>query len=301
MARLLLLIASPRAGSTNFERLLRSFEGGEAFGEIFHPTGGTSAKNAAAFLDRRGVEHGGDPSRARAAARAIVRADPVAACGELLEMAAERGAVVAEAKLFAGFLPARTLDAILSRFRPVCVRLHRAPIDAFISYEKARMAGAWRSVDTTGLRPGISARAFGFWKWKQENFYQMAGYLMARNGIAPVDLAYEDLYRDEDAAGRLGALLAGQGLDIGRRRRGGALARQDRAQGRAEKVADWEGFLADHRRRAPEAGLSAWRFEGSRAALWGQMQAERVVPREAMRRVAASLVPLAQQTGVLRA
>ena len=58
MARLLLLIASPRAGSTNFERLLQSFEGGETFGEVFHPTGGTSSRKSAAFSTSSGSTTG---------------------------------------------------------------------------------------------------------------------------------------------------------------------------------------------------------------------------------------------------
>ena len=68
-----------------------------------------------------------------------------------------------------------------------------------------------------------------------------------------------------------------------------------------EKVANWDGFVGDYRRRAPEAGLTSWRLDGSRVALWAQLQAERVVPRETMRRLAAGIYPLAQEAGVLRA
>ena len=120
-----------------------------------------------------------------------------------------------------------------ARYRPVCVRLHRTPIDAFISYEKARMTGTWRSVDTTGLRPRISARDFGFWKWKQQNFYQMAGYLMARNGIAPVDIAYEDFYGDGgDGRAPAGASWRRRASTSGGSDRAGPLVRQDLARDR---------------------------------------------------------------------
>ena len=55
---------------------------------------------------------------------------------------------------------------------------------------------------------------------------------MARNGIAPVDLAYEDFYREGGDAEHLREVLAAQGLDLGRRERAGTLVRQDLARDR---------------------------------------------------------------------
>jgi hypothetical protein len=293
MQRLILEISGPRMGSTNLRRHLSAFAKVEALGEFFNPKAGPPegpsedlCQDISAAMAARGLPRPSDP---RALGRLAV-AHPLDAVSAALDACARRGTPLAVLKLAPGHLPSQAVRRIVQRFHPFGIVLHRAPIDQFISREKALSLRAWEAVDTTALRPDIRPPAFRAWRWRQENHLRMGLHLLRRYGCPHLVFRYEEVYADPARTGEtLARAFREAGFDLGARSgRVAELPRQDRARSRADKVGNWAAFEAGLS-RGRSVDLERYDVEGSGLLLDAQMAAERLLPRAMLRGVAKRL------------
>lgn len=294
MSELIIVVSSARAGSTNLRRVLQSFDKVETFGEAFNHTGGMDQDRITRVARYFGVDPT-DIDTARVAMREAMRKDPVAACRKFLAYADGVGGSFAEFKSLPGHVAAPVFEAILREFRPIGVFLYRSPLDVFISLEKAKSLGQFRRVDTTDVKPSITARDFISWKFKQQNHYQMATYQFRRMGLRMIPIAYEDMYADERSpAAYVEARFQEVGVDLGPYVEDPSelMNRQDRGSDRAKKVANWDAFHADLVRLVPEADIDRYNFDGNPYALWAQTRVESVMSERLKRQLVSLAYPV---------
>ncbi len=274
MSELIIVVSSARAGSTNLRRVLQSFDAVETFGEAFNPTGGMDQDRIRLVGEFMGTDPT-DIDKARAEMREWMRRDPVRACRKFLEYSDSHGGRFVEFKALPGHLSAPHFEAVLREFRPIGIFLYRTPIDVFISLEKAKTLGRYRRVDTTDVKPEISARGFMTWKFKQQNHYQMAAYLFRKSGLRTLPISYEDMYADtRSPCAYVQDRMKEVGVDLGSYVEDGSqmMNRQDRTSERAQKVANWDAFHAEAMKHMPEVRTGDLRLRRQHAGAEGAVR-----------------------------
>ena len=278
--RLLVVIGGPRTGSSALGQLLNAHRGVDYYGEIFNPN---------ALLDqhpvrRRLIEQltGSNQGTSRNVRwRDICEKSPLSVVEKMFETSRDDGRSVVLFKLFDRHLDWRFWHDLMRLYRPVVLTIHREPIDAFISLKKARMTRAWQAVDTTDLKPTLSVKEFLRWREAQQDFYQIAHWIVRRSGVpAHSEISYQDLFAsDRNPHDVLMNRLASSGLEFGERIEAEPRAsRQDKALSRAEKVANWADFEAELKKRDLQDTLYAYDLEGTPAAVAAKYYLARALP-----------------------
>jgi hypothetical protein len=284
--RLILEISGPRMGSTNLRQHLSAFDRVEALGELFlpdFPLAEDLMADVAEAMAARGLRRPAD----RAALAEVLRADPIEGIEAALDACVRRGTPHPVLKLGMSHLSAPQMDQLIRHFRPFGMVLHRAPIDQFISREKAVSVRTWFRRDTTGIKPRITPASFRGFRARQENHLRMGLHLLRRHGCPHLVFVYEDLYAQP---ARVHELLARRfeeaGFDLGAHQGWvSEMPRQDNSPSRAGKVENWDVFLAGMG-KGPPVDMERYRIEGSSVLMNAQILAERLLPRSALRGLA---------------
>jgi hypothetical protein len=276
-------------GSTNLRRHLQAFERVEALGELFRPAFPVAedlVEDIAEAMAARGLRR----PEGRADLTAVLQSDPIEGIEAALDACVRRGTPHPVLKLGMSHLSAPDMDRFIRHFRPFGMILHRAPIDQFISREKAVSVKTWFEVDTTQLKPEISPAAFRAFHARQQNHLCMGLHLLRKHDCPSVAFAYDDLYAHPGSIHeRLRASFAGAGVDLGTHRgRVDEMPRQDRAASRRDKVRNWDAFEADMA-AGRTVDMEVYDLEGSPLLLEAQPLSERLLPRGVLSGIARRL------------
>jgi hypothetical protein len=288
MAQLILEISGPRLGSTTFRRKLEGFGGIMSVGELFNRRPRADPDHGDALLEAaRRLGHAPGPDAV--AMRSWAADSPVEAIAVALEAAREAGRSHAVVKVAPGHLSSPRLAEIVDLYRPVGIVLLRAPIDQYISRQKALSLGAWRSVDTTQMRPRIDAAAFRAARRRQQNHCRMGLYLLRRFECPVAILRYETLYAEgRDPLDVIRETFAGLGVSLPPASSpSDDLARQDRSGDRSEKVSNWADFHAEMARLGALEELDEVDLDFRPALMRAQIAVEAVASRSLLRRVSS--------------
>lgn len=267
---LIALISAPRSGTTQVVEVLREANRVASLGEWF---------------DRRGAPYLHEPLLAAARAhfgRPVaqkldgalgrwVHADPARSL-RLLRDSLPAAAPAGIFKVFPGHLDR---DAVAAHLLPVpdvlYLVLERRPLDAYISFVKAKSRNAWLRQDTTGERVALDADDYVDFRDRRAAYFAFVREALDARGLPWASLSYEaDVApgtrhleaRLRDVLGRMGVdvtptlvgrlrLAHAERYDAAMRRlglpvapRAVGLPRQDRAHRPADKVSNWEAFAA---------------------------------------------------------
>ena len=286
MAQLILEISGPRLGSTSFRRKLEGFGGILSVGELYHPKPDAHCDHVEALLEScRRLGHA--PGSDGLALRRWAATAPVEAAEVALEAARAAGRPHVVVKAGLGNPGGPGLARVIDVHRPIGLLLLRAPIDQYISRQKALSLGAWRSVDTTEMRPRIDVAAFRAARRRQQNHYRMGLYLLRRAGCPVAILRYEELYAEErDPLEVIRETFAEVGVSLPPATSPtDDLARQDRSRERSEKVANWGDFQAEMARLGALEELDHVDLAFRPSLMRAQLAVERVASRALLRRV----------------
>lgn len=172
------------------------------------------------------------------------------------------GAVPVLFKLFPEHLTRERISrAIFARDDVVYIVLRRRPIESFISSVKAVKAGKYRLVDTTEIKPVISAWRFLKWSARVRDWYAWIDAEIRQRDLPHVELIFE---RDlEHATGEevlstvLGALES-LGLAVPWPAKIEASERQDKEARYQDRVANWAEFEAILHANPERAAVLQW-------------------------------------------
>lgn len=250
-ARFLLWLGVPRSGSNYLSDLLHGFDGIVSFREVFQGAGvhvynaHTTFQDALIALTAIGRAYGietGDIRHPELGKR--VRDDPGPALDSLRASPLCDPDTVVSFKVFPGQLAIDRLERLMARDDVRPVLFLRDPLDSYISLAKAKAVGQWINVDTTAVRPELSAEDYARWLRKRADWFDHLAPSAHR--IAGC-LRYEDLIArgPDEAPAILDRALSRAGISTGAYRRpaaGPGLRRQDRADRSENKVANWPAF-----------------------------------------------------------
>jgi hypothetical protein len=124
--------------------------------------------------------------------------------------------------------------------------LLRAPLESWISLQKARAGWNWTRTDTTALKPEVDPQAFAAWQDRQEEWFSSVLDALKAAGRSPGVLRYENDLCHPQALQRIGAVLGGLlpefngdfGMVLSDR------ARQDQTADPFERIANGPDFKA---------------------------------------------------------
>jgi hypothetical protein len=255
--RFLCIFGIPRTGSMHLCKLLRSCPEFNVKPELFHGDRRTpiTIREMAALRERSGG--------------AVTDMDSFIAWRrthvfDTLEALHEggRGRIVT-VKMFPGHGSRKAMETeLLPRADVACALLARRPIDSYISNLKAKTLDAYGSVDTTDLKPALSADDFLGWARVTKRWYaHVEGRLEAR-GAPYARISYERILEDRPDADTLRdvlALLAPLGLTgiaVPPTIKGGQ--RQDKERRYRDRIANWYGFKAAVQADPEGAELLEW-------------------------------------------
>jgi hypothetical protein len=290
MPRLILEISGPRLGSTSFRRKLTSFGSFVTFGELFHQGQDAHAENLA-YLRKAYQQNGHNPGTEDIEIRRLARANPKNAIDRALDVAKAQGVSFAVIKIAPSHLRANELNEIIRQYDCIGIILVRAPIDQYISRQKALELNVWKNVDTTAIRPTISSKAFRSARRRLQNHFRMAVYLLERWQRTKIVISYEDLYNQEnDTMEVLRAALAPLQIPLPK----GLvpvddLRRQDAEKDRSKKVANWDTFIAEIEEQRALTELETFDLHSQPIMMRAQMLAETLLPEDALRWLARKL------------
>lgn len=292
MATLVVEISGPRVGSTSFRKKLQAFPNVAAFGELFNPTAGPIGLGFPEHLllpfTEEAKDRGIQMEPNYRALNACIAKDPIGAVDIALAASTKQGFDMVVLKLAPGHLETRNFIEIVRRFRPIGAILYRSPIDQFISREKAFKTKAWKEVDTTELRPIISAKAFLAWRWRQQHHLQMGRYIFERERRPYFVLSYEELYeREADPIQLLRTRFGTVGIALGEADAvADDLPKQDRSKSHADKVANWRDFEKDVENIGGKTKFDTLDLKGNPLRLRAHLFAETTLPWHILRRLA---------------
>lgn len=251
------LLASRRTGSNHVCSLLSKSAGLNVKYEIFHRTWSAPSSDE----ERECFEDASSRPFADEAEFRQWRAAHPAKALEAYYLAGQRRPLVF--KLFPEHME-RSLIAseLFSSAEIGFLVLRRRPIESYISDRKAEIVGCYHRVDTTEVKPALSAEHFAPWAEDVRDWYAWAARELAASGAPWVDLDYETQFRvagDDEAFGVLADALERLGLPrpkITYDHTG--LPRQDREPDYKSRVANWAEFAAALRERAQTCDLLDW-------------------------------------------
>jgi hypothetical protein len=236
-------LAVPRTGSSHVNALLQNCPQFIAKFELFHPT--SSPKLSGRELDALRVRSGGAVRDVESFV-AWRRSHPAATLEAMLASTA-RDVVF---KVFPGQVPWPLLTSeILSRGDVAFAILKRRPIESFISGLKAKEVKIYSKVDTTGIRPALSAKVFVDWAQRTRDWYARTRDELRARGIDYARISYErhiEGRTDKDALGEILKLLAPLGwADIPLPAATQGRNRQDQTARYQDRVANWDAFAEE--------------------------------------------------------
>lgn len=287
MAKPIFVVSTMRSGTSALGHFLSGYESVMRMGEVFAAYDFAPRALEAVY----GPVPASDFSRYKEKFRDFRRDQPETLLRRLLDHADELGKEFVEMKLFSSFLPPPTLSRIVATHDCVGILIWRRPIDTFISLEKARRVNKYGGVDTTEIKPRLDARDFAGWHFKQSNHFQMTRLIFRKAGRPLIEMDYDHLYEQaRPPAEVLGEAFREIGVELGEWAGVKSVPkRQDKNRDAAQKVANWDEFVADLGRQGRITLLDRWDLDGSRALLEGQMLVERIVPRRVLARALKGL------------
>lgn len=183
--RFICVLAMPRTGSSHVNKLLKSFPQVNAKSELYHPQQmpNLSPREEAEFEKR------GAPVGDAEAFNPWRKQHPVETLEAIYEGGRRR---IVAFKVFANHLKRPTLTSeFFSRDDMGFVILKRRPIECFISGMKARKAGRFTKVDTTAIKPELSAERFLEWARRMRMWYRWADEELEARGKPYGVISYE--------------------------------------------------------------------------------------------------------------
>ena len=270
------LISVPRSGTNQVSTVLNNFARIEVYLEWFRPLGPsfTTPEMVRRFsvLSGQSFRDHDDP-----AFGAWIHDNVDATLAEL-ERSARPGSRAAMVKLFDDHLPRHDIQRhLFDRPGMHVLLVERTPIDTYVSFAKARTVKKWINYDTTDVRPVLDVAHFFRWHSGKSDWFGWLDAEIARRGLPVARLHYDrDIAPGTDhTMQRLAEVLHGFGLPARLSARSHAiralgrlettplrplvrasglptqlgLDRQDQAETRADKVANWDEFCQAVRAR----------------------------------------------------
>lgn len=239
----LCIFAMPRTGSSHLNKLLKSCPGISAKSELFHGR----AKGRFSGPEMQQIEiRAGDAAHDSAKFSKWRRKHPADTLEALYE--AGRPKVVAF-KAFPGHLKKEIIEAqLLGRNDIGFAVLRRRPIECFISGLKAKSMSKFGAIDTTAIKPVLSAGDFLEWAARMKQWYGWTRKSLKERGIPYAEISFEkhlDGLSGEESLSRILPLLEPLGLcgiEVPPRVIEGQ--RQDKEVRYQDRAANWEEFLA---------------------------------------------------------
>jgi len=246
---ILIVLSQPRSGTTQLAAQLATHSNINFLGEIFHDgqgfmcTWGGTPDFARPIIQGVAKQLGASDPDAAPCALNCIRNDPAKTVNLLARTDFGRPQIFCF-KIFPNHVSFAEYKRILRLSRCHVLSLVRSPIDCFISRSKARTIAAFKSVDTTDIKPSIEARAFVKF-WSSRRRFMRANLRTTRElSVRNVLATYENLYTaDAASAEKVASLLKSLNLEGGEHRPVRSLPRQDRSAGREDKVANWPEFV----------------------------------------------------------
>lgn len=275
--------SGPRAGTTNFAKLLSGHSDVLSYGEMFNSYTDMAPRLTGGFLSAAqdlGIELREDQLRKKA----FLVQNPVEAIRIALRHAEALGKRLFHFKVARWNFGVRTLSRIVDAYRPRGLVIYRAPIDTFTSLTKARHTGEFGGVDTTSVKPNLDVEAFLSFRARQQRHYQICKNLFEARGLPYAYLSYEETYgAGADPLAVIQAKLADLHLDPGVFDEStGMMPRQDSQTDRAKKVANWDAFVAVIEAKGMRKALYAYDFDDSGLSFRLRMAIEKIVPKAAL-------------------
>lgn len=196
----LLVLAPPRSGSNLLFDMLDGCRQALVLREAFNPIGlyGADAAMLAEFSALLGTPLLG-PTDDRLVRH--LRRNPVDSLLQMRRMTAARGRKALILKVFPDHIPDGILTGHLlpdPMVRPLL--LLRAPLEAWISLQKARAGWNWTATDTTDLRPTVDPADFALWQDRLEGWLDTIRSGLAAFGRNPTLLRHDELSLAPDLA-----------------------------------------------------------------------------------------------------
>ena len=253
----LCIFAMPRTGSSHLNKLLKSCPGISAKSELFHGR----AKTRFSEPEMQQIEsRAGDAVQDNATFAKWRRKHPADTLESLYE--AGRPKVVAF-KVFPGHLKKETIETqLMGRSDIGFAILKRRPIECFISGLKAKSMSTFGRVDTTAIKPVLSAAEFLEWAARMKQWYGWTRKALKQRGMPYAEISFEkhlDGLSGEESLSVILPLLEPLGL------RGVEVAprifegkRQDKEIRYQDRAANWEEFLAEVKADPEGAAYLEW-------------------------------------------
>lgn len=151
---------------------------------------------------------------------------------------------------------------IFSRADVCYIVLRRRPIEGFISDQKAAALKAWRSINTTDIKPVLHPQKFVEWAKYYHNWYDWLSRRLAENHAPVVELSYERHLRTQDPSQAISNVLnAIESLGLGKLSyapKYPLLERQDLEENYQARCANWDDFAAQVLKRPDGNLLMKW-------------------------------------------
>jgi len=292
MVALLLQIGVPRAGTTNFVRLLNSFPDVLAIGEIFHPKSmyfdGSSYTDTLVDELRRQpfVNRIADNGVADAVTARFARRHPDTIIDTLHDFCRTYDKRFLCFKLFPAHLSRIQTVRLIKKYKPFVIFSIRNPLDTFISLSKARSIGRWSGADTSQVLPALDVDEFLSWHHTNRQFLRLVYGAAQRYAAGTTEITYQEMY--EGGAEPIIVIqrkLTALGVELGSAGPIQTLPRQDRNDHSSTKVKNWDAFVAEAARRGVMSSFGSFDYTGRANHLDFELQRLRSYADAAWRRL----------------
>jgi hypothetical protein len=257
LMRFLCVFGIPRTGSSHLNRLFRSCPEFSAKSELFHRrANGRLSQGELAAMRERSAGAVTDI----ASFVAWRRQHPL---DTLEALHAGSGGRVVTFKAFPGHVPRALLESeLFPRDDVGFAVLRRRPIESYISGLKAKSISRFGRIDTTEMKPSLSADEFVAWAKRMKGWYGYTREKLEARGAPYARISYEkhlDGRSDSEALGAVLELiepLGFAGITVPRNVAGHE--RQDRERRYQDRVGNWDAFAEAMRSDARRAQLLRW-------------------------------------------
>jgi len=255
--RFLCIFAIPRTGSSHLNKLLKSCRGVDAKSELFHGSARMrfSEGELAQLRDRAG-----DMVLDAAKFAKWRRRHPAGTLKAIYEGGAPR---IVAFKVFQNHLkPEKIQSELLVRDDTGFAVLTRRPIECYISGLKAKSMSRFGAIDTTAIKPTLSAADFAEWADRNMRWYRWIQDALEARGQPYAKLSFEehlDGLSGEESLARILPLfetIGFPGVQASQRIVEGQ--RQDKEVRYQDRVANWDEFAAAASADPEFASLFEW-------------------------------------------
>ncbi len=166
-------------------------------------------------------------------------------------------------KLFPYHLPEELIESeIFARKDVAFAVLRRRPIESYISTVKAKSVGVFKKVDTTEMKPELSAENFMVWARRMRTWFTWVRRSLEARNEPFARISFERHVHGlsgEESLGLILDLLRPLGFDhIGMPGEIIEGERQDREPDYRNRVANWDAFAAELRASPQSAKMLKW-------------------------------------------